>query len=119
MGMASCEMGKRLTRVRLDSRRVRRRTSLDIIGHTMIHTITERITFERTRRLATTRDGRFTDAGAALSAGLAAGTLRLEVGRVVCASGHPAQWHEAAAQWGPDYGELDELEKQGFVWTGG
>jgi hypothetical protein len=83
------------------------------------HTITERITFERARHLATTRDGRFTDPGAALSAGIAAGTLRLEAGRVVCASGHPARWKEMAGQWGPDYGELDELEEQGFCWTGG
>lgn len=62
---------------------------------------------------------RYTDAGAALSAGLAAGTLRMEGGRVVCASGHPARWKEAAGQWGPDYGELGALERQGLDIVGG
>jgi hypothetical protein len=85
----------------------------------MIDTITERITFERTRRAPTTHDGRFTDPGAALSAGLAAGTLRLEAGRVVCASGHPARWLPATGQWGPDYGDLGPLEKQGLDVVGG
>jgi hypothetical protein len=79
----------------------------------MIDTITERITFERTRCAPTTRDGRFTAPGAALSAGLSAGTLRLDRGRVVCASGHPARWKAAAGQWGPDYGELGPLEMVG------
>jgi hypothetical protein len=79
----------------------------------------ERIIFERETRPQTTADGRYTTPGAALSAGLAAGTLRLDRGCVVCASGHPARWKAAAGQWGPDYGELGPLEKQGLDVVGG
>jgi hypothetical protein len=79
----------------------------------------ERIIFEREARPSITADGRFTAPGVALSAGLSAGTLRLDRGRVVCASGHPARWKAAAGQWGPDYGELGQLEQQGLDVVGG
>lgn len=69
--------------------------------------VLERIIFERETRPAQAKDGCFTDAGAALSAGLAAGVLKTdENGRVVGKSGDPQVWKPAAGHWGPDWSAI-------------
>jgi hypothetical protein len=95
----------------------------------MAEIVTERVIFEReTRRQPQHSLGargigssppRETDAGAALSAGLRLGTMYLDGSTVMWHDGRRAVWEPCCGSWIPHPGDLDELERGGFDWTGG
>jgi len=91
-------------------------------------TITERVIFERETTyhhslgardaVAASAPPRSTQ-GEALDAGLRSRWLFVVGSTVYCKDGRHAIFEPCCGKWIPDPGELDELERTGFVWTGG
>ena len=89
-------------------------------------TITERVIFERETRQRRPISARGigsapprATAGEALDAGLRSGWLVMIGATVYCRDGRHAVFEPCCGKWIPVPGELDELERKGFDWTGG